>query len=309
MNAPASKPIPSIVEPVPPVLTGLADIASNYDVIFCDVWGVIHNGVASFPKAAEALSRFRAKGGTVILITNAPRPGTKVTEFLDALSVPRTAYDALVSSGDVTISLMRARGDLPLAHIGPAQDMSLFTAAEALSGKPLRLVKLEDAEYVVCTGLFDPEMEAPKDYAGRLGLMRQRELDFICANPDIVVEVGDKLVYCAGALAEAYAAVGGRVIQAGKPYPPIYALAFEAAARISGKPIDRARVLAIGDAMHTDIKGAREQALATLFVTTGIHRSELHAGPRASDLDAAAFRQFFGEAGFAPTAAITHLGW
>jgi len=278
-------------------------------VILCDVWGVIHNGLEYFPEAIDALRRFRAAGGTVILITNAPRPRAKVIAYLDAMKVPRAAYDALVSSGDVTISLICARGDLPVAHIGPVQDRSLFAAAAEFSGRPVRFAGLDAAAYVVCTGLFDPDTETPDDYAVRFALMRGRGLDFICANPDIVVEIGDQSVYCAGALAEAYAAAGGTVIQAGKPYPAIYALALDEAARLAGKSIERTRVLAIGDAMRTDIKGAQNQSLAALFVTTGIHRAELHPGPRASDLDAAAFRQFFEATGFGPTAAMTHLAW
>src|SRR5690348_3620182 len=170
---------------LPPLLTGLRQIASDYDVILCDVWGVIHNGVARFPAAIEALSRFQAAGGIVILITNAPRPGSQVVKFLDKLEVPRSAYDALVSSGDVTVSLIRARGDQPLAHIGPAQDRSLFFAAEELSGRPVCFAGLDEAAYVVCTGLFDPDNEAPEDYAERLAAMQRCNLDFICANPDI----------------------------------------------------------------------------------------------------------------------------
>ncbi len=305
MHAPRSQP----VSYAPKLVAGLREIAQNYDVILCDVWGVIHNGVAHFPKAVDALIRFRAKGGTVVLITNAPRPRKKVTEFLNALGVPRAAYDGLVSSGDVTVSLILEHGDQPMAHIGPAQDRSLFAAAEEVTGKAVQLVGLEEAGFVVCTGLFDADKETPEDYAERLDLMRCRDLDFVCANPDIVVEVGNRLVYCAGALAEAYAAIGGRVIQAGKPYPPIYARALAEAARFAGKAFDLSRVLAIGDAMHTDIKGAQAQSLATLFVTSGIHRAALHAGPRASELDTAAFRQFFENTGFAPTAAIAELAW
>lgn len=310
MNAPF--PPPSSQAPL--LLGGLHEIAENYDVILCDVWGVIHNGITHFPKAAEALTRFRAKGGVVVLITNAPRPHGKVIELMDALGVPRTAFDGLVSSGDVTVSLILERGACSLAHIGPAQDRSLFDAATDLSGRPVQFAGLEVADFVVCTGLFDTDTETPADYAARLELMRRRDLDFICANPDIVVEVGTALVYCAGALAEAYAAIGGRVIQAGKPYPPIYARALAEAAAIAGKPLDLSRVLAIGDAMHTDIKGAHAQSLDALFVTSGIHRSELHGaelhtGAQAAALDAAAFRQFFDDNSIAPRAAITELTW
>ena len=305
MHAPRSQP----VSYAPRLLVGLRDIAQDYDVLLCDIWGVIHNGAVYFLQAVDALSRFRAKGGTVVLITNAPRPRGHVIDFLDELGVPRAAYDGLVSSGDITVSLILARGDQPLAHIGPMQDRSLFAAAEDLSGRAVRFAGLEDAGFVVCTGFFDADQEILDDYLPRLDLMRRRGLDFICANPDIVVEVGDTLVYCAGALAEAYAALGGRVIQAGKPYPPIYARALGEAAVLSGKAIDLTRVLAIGDAMHTDIKGAQAQALNSLFVTSGIHRAELHGGPRATELDAAAFRQFFENTGFAPTMASPELIW
>jgi HAD superfamily hydrolase (TIGR01459 family) len=304
MHVPRSKPVAS----PPHLLAGLSAIAGNYDAILCDVWGVIHNGVAPYPDAVDALQRFRAQGKTVVLITNAPRPGSIVVEFLDALRVPRDAYDGLVSSGDVAVYLILERGNRPLAHIGPAQDRSLFVAAEALSGRAMPLVDLAAADFVVCTGFIDAEKEVPGDYAGRLDLMARRDLDFLCANPDIVVEVGNKLLYCAGALAEAYAAIGGKVIQAGKPYPRIYARALAQAARFAGKTLNLARVLAIGDAMHTDIKGGQSQSLATLFVTSGIHRGELHR-TAASELDAAAFRQFFENTGFAPTAAITELRW
>ncbi len=305
MHAPRSE----TVSHAPSLLAGLRDIAQDYDVILCDVWGVIHNGAAYFPKAVDALSRFRAKGGTVVLITNAPRPRGPVIDFLDSLGVPRAAYDGLVSSGDVTVSLIVARCDQPLAHIGPTQDRSLFAAAEDWSGRAVRFAPLEKAGFVVCTGLFDADHETPNDYLSRLDLMRRRDLDLISANPDIVVEVGSTLVYCAGALAEAYAALGGCVIQAGKPYPPIYARALAEAAALSGKDVDLSRVLAIGDAMHTDIKGARAQSLNSLFVTSGIHRAELHGAPQTTELDAAAFRQFFENLGFAPSMASPELIW
>lgn len=305
MHAPRSRPNSS----APRRLAGLRDIAQDYDVILCDVWGVIHNGLAYFPNAVDALRRFRAKGGTVVLITNAPRPRGQVIDFLDSLGVPGTAYDGLVSSGDVTVSLILARGDQPLAHIGPMQDRSLFAAAEELSGRAVRFAGLEAAGFVVCTGFFDADRETPEDYLPRLDLMRRRDLDFICANPDIVVEVGDKLVYCAGALAEAYAAQGGRVIQAGKPYAAIYARALAEAAAVCGRAVALSRVLAIGDAMHTDIKGAQAQALHSLFVTSGIHRAELHGGPQTPELDAAALHQFIENIGFAPTMASPELIW
>ncbi len=303
MNAPHTR-----LMPVPPrFVHGLSEMARHYDVILCDVWGVVHNGVTHYSNATDALSRFRDKGGTVILITNAPRPQARVTAFLDGLGVPHCAYDGVVTAGDVTVSLILERGDLPLAHIGPAQDVSLFAEAERLAGKPLRLVPLEEAAYVVAIGLNDAEKEAPADYAPKLRFMRARDMEFICANPDIVVELGERLVYCAGALAEAYTDMGGKVTQAGKPFAAIYERALALAAELRGDKLDRSRILAIGDSAQTDIKGAQDRGLATLFVTSGIHRAELH--PEGAALDAAAFRQFVEGTGVAPTAAIFELVW
>jgi HAD superfamily hydrolase (TIGR01459 family) len=299
----------TLARPAPPLpLPRLAAIAENYDVILCDVWGVIHNGVAHFPKAVEALTNFRRRGGKVILITNAPRPSEKVRAFLDQLAVPRESYDAIVSSGDVTVSLILERKDQALAHIGPAYDRSLFEVAERQTGCKLRFAKLAEADFVVCTGLDDADREGPQDYRARLELMRERALTMICANPDIVVEVGSRLVYCAGALAEAYEAMGGSVIQAGKPYAPIYSRALAEAARSFGmKPVDRQRVLAIGDAMHTDIKGGHAMGFATLFVTSGIHRAQLSA--ETPERAAAALHQFLEGTGFAPSFATAELAW
>jgi HAD superfamily hydrolase (TIGR01459 family) len=303
MNAPH----PPLMPAPPRFLRGLGEIAQDYDVILCDVWGVVHNGVVYFRDATEALARFRGQGGNVVLITNAPRPRQRVIAFLDGLGVPRDAYDDVVTAGDVTVSLILERGDLPLAHIGPANDVSLFAGAEALAGRPLRLVSLEKAAYVVCIGLNDAESETPADYRLRLAAMLARGVEFICANPDIVVEMGDKLVFCAGALAEIYGEMGGGVIQAGKPYPQIYERALALAANRRGAASARSRILGIGDSAQTDIKGAQDQGLATLFVTSGIHRAELH--PSGAALDAAAFRQFVEGTGIAPTAAISELVW
>ncbi len=294
---------------MPRLIHGLAELADGYDVILCDVWGVLHNGAVCFKKAAEALRQFRAKGGSVALITNSPNPSWIVRAQLDKLGAPGEAYDAIVSSGDVTVSLLIERADLPLFHIGPASEQALFAEVLALTGHAPRLAPLDEAGFALCTGLVDPMRESPADYDARLAQMLKRGLDLICANPDIVVQDGANLIYCAGAIAERYAEMGGRVIQAGKPFPPIYERALGYARELRGGGIDRARVLAIGDAMRTDIKGACGQGLASLFVTSGIHREELHGGKENAALDAAALRQFAEAAGFAPTAAIAELVW
>ncbi|HUI20894.1 MAG TPA: TIGR01459 family HAD-type hydrolase [Methylocella sp.] len=291
------------------ILRGLSDVANEYDVILCDVWGVLHNGLSAFLKAAAALRRFREKGGRVVLMTNSPNPSRMVEAQLARLGVPSAAYDAIVSSGDITVSLLLAREGVGMFRIGPPEETALFEEVLALRGKAPRLVALKQAEFVLCTGLADPFRETPEDYDAILKAMLARRLELICANPDIVVEDGGKLFYCAGAIAERYAATGGKVIQAGKPFAPIYARALELARGPRKIPIDRSQILVIGDAMHTDIKGAHSQGFDSLFVTSGIHRSELHGGMEDAELDAAAFRQFLEAADFAPTAAIPELVW
>ncbi len=295
--------------PPPRFVTGLRELAANYDVVLCDVWGVVHNGIIQYEKATDALRRFREKGGSVILITNAPRARARVQSFLDNLHVPRDAYDGIVTSGDVTISLIRERAGQPLAYIGPPEDMSLFDEAQSALSDSLRFVDVDAATYAVCIGLEHAERETPEDYDARLRTLRARNAEFVCANPDIVVEMGDKLVYCAGALAERYEALGGRVVQAGKPHAEIYRRAIALAAEVRGCSIGPARVLAIGDSAHTDIKGGEAQGFDTLFITSGIHRAELHAETGAGPLDAAALHQFLDHLDFAPTGTATELLW
>ncbi len=289
-----------------PLVAGLAELAPAYDVVLCDEWGVVHNGRQHFAPACAALARFRAAGGAVVLITNAPRPQGPVRAQLDRLAVPHTAYDAIVTSGDVTLAFIEERGARPLYHIGPQRDLALFETLQAEKGVAPPLVELARADYVVCTGLFHDD-ETLEDYDATLAAMRARDLVLISANPDLVVHVGERLVYCAGALAERYGESGGRVLQAGKPYPPIYDRALGLAQIIRGQTVERARVLAIGDAMRTDIKGACDQGIDALFVTSGIHRGELHAP--AGPLDRSAYAQFLAGADCHPRAAITELAW
>jgi HAD superfamily hydrolase (TIGR01459 family) len=282
-----------------------ATLAPHYDAVLSDVWGVIHNGVSAFPAASDALTRFRHKGGAVSLISNAPRPGAQVIHMLDRMGVPRTAYDAIVTSGDVTRAMVAKRAGEPVYLIGPERDHTIFTGLDAPFSTP------EQAEYVICTGLFDDEVETPDDYAERLAALRARNLFMICANPDIVVERGDKLVYCAGALADAYAALGGEVYYAGKPHRPLYDMALGEIARARseralGGAVERERVLAIGDSVRTDLKGAHELGVDCLFVTAGIHAEEL--GHR-DDPDPQALRTMLATAGQLPKAVTRRLVW
>jgi HAD superfamily hydrolase (TIGR01459 family) len=290
-----------------PVIAGLSAIAGHYDVVLSDIWGVVHNGRESFVPATDALARFRRQGGTVVLITNAPRPNEPIRAQLDQLRVPRDAYDDIVTSGDVTMGLIVARGAAPVHHIGPPRDLSLFEApARPSAAAPPPLVALDLADYVLCTGLFDDEREVPSDYDAAFATMLARKLPLICANPDIVVQRGDDLIYCAGALAQRFEEMGGQAIYAGKPHPPIYAQALRLAASLRGRSAPDARILAIGDAMRTDVAGAAQQGIDILFVTAGIHGEELHGdGPMA----AAALEQFAARHGLWPKAAIRDLLW
>jgi HAD superfamily hydrolase (TIGR01459 family) len=286
---------------LPPITDQFAPLAQDYDIVLSDVWGVVHNGVAATGEACDALQRFRAQGGTVVLITNAPRPGEIVVrKTLDPLKVPRTVYDGIVSSGDVTHALIAARAGKRVFHIGPPRDVGIFTGLDA------PVVPLESADYAVCSGLYDDTRETPESYRDLVARMRARGLTLICANPDIVVERGHELVYCAGAIADLYAAAGGDVIYAGKPYAPIYEQALAIAQAARGRATDRSRILAIGDSVRTDLKGAEAFGIDCLFVTAGIHAEEL--GGRDSP-DANALGGIFASAGVYPKAVMRRLAW
>jgi HAD superfamily hydrolase (TIGR01459 family) len=286
---------------VTPFIAQFEPLAGDYDVLFCDVWGVIHNGLAAFPAACDALMRFRKRGGTAILITNAPRSGEAVARILDRLGVPREAYDAIVASGDVTRGIVTARLAQAVFHLGPERDLSIF------GGLDVTFAPLERADYVVCSGLFDDTTETPESYRDMLAAMRSRGLFMVCANPDIVVERGDALVYCAGALADAYAALGGEVLYCGKPYAPIYDAAMRQAAALRGGAVpERKRVLAVGDSVRTDLKGAAAFGLDCMFVISGIHAEEY--GSRETP-DLAALDAIFGAASVTPKAVMRGLAW
>lgn len=255
------------------VLNGLSEIADQYDVLLCDVWGVLHNGRESFPAAVEAMTRFRAERGPVVLISNAPRPSKDVVPQLRALKVPDEAWSAFVTSGDATRAELARRAPGPAWAVGPARDAPLYDGLGLdFSETP------EGAAFISCTGLFDDELETPEDFRARLRVCAQKKLEMVCANPDRVVQRGDKMIYCAGALADLYLELGGRVVMVGKPYAPIYAIAREAAQSAAGRPVAPARILAVGDGIATDVKGANAQGLDILFVTDGIHAREAQDG-------------------------------
>ncbi|MGD9829594.1 MAG: TIGR01459 family HAD-type hydrolase [Hyphomicrobiaceae bacterium] len=275
-----------------PVLTSIEEIAGAYDVWVVDIWGVLHNGVTSFPAAVAACSRFRDTGGRVVLVSNAPRPSPTIQKQLDRLGVSRAAYDAMITSGDLTRSLIEERSARRVFHLGPERDRVIF------ADMPVELVELEAAELCVCSGLYDDRTETPEDYADMLARLKSRDMPMICANPDLVVEHGELILYCAGALAQAYEVLGGVVIYAGKPHPPVYERAFGLVS--GGRPLSRERVLAIGDGVRTDIAGAARMGLSAVFIASRVHVD----GPLEADLP----RLFAGSAK-PPIAAMTALVW
>jgi HAD superfamily hydrolase (TIGR01459 family) len=285
---------------LPEIIERFAPLARDYDVLLCDVWGVVHNGVIAFPEACDALSRFRAGGGTVILITNAPRPGAAVQRMLDRLKVPHDCYDAIMSSGDVTRGIVESKPGQRVFHLGPQRDVSIF------AGLDVTFASAEAADYAVCTGLFDDTRETPDNYRELLAAMLDRSLFMICANPDIVVERGDELVYCAGALADAYAAIGGEALYCGKPHKPIYTAALGKAGVLRGCDPPPRRVLAIGDSIRTDLKGAASFGVDCLFVVSGIHAEDFGGrdAPDLSRLDV-----MLASGGVLPRAVMRRLAW
>lgn len=261
---------PSVPDPL--LTDRLSTIASRYDALLCDAWGVIHDGVNLFPGAGEALERFRTERGPVIILTNAPRPSSIIPAQLDRLGLPRSAYDAVVTSGDATRAAILARLPAPAFRLGPEKDDPLY------EGVDIDFVPIEEASFIVCTGLFDDQNEQPEAYRPLLEKGAARGLPMICANPDIVVRWGGRLIYCAGALAEIYKELGGEVIYGGKPHRPIYELALSKVAAIRGAPLSPSRTLAVGDGLHTDIAGANAQGIDVVFV---VGSGGVHAGSRS----------------------------
>jgi len=284
----------------PQTISGLSELAARYDVLLCDVWGVIHNGRESFPAACAALARFKAEVGPVILISNAPRPHPPVVEQLDGLGVPRESWSQLITSGDATRPLLAERAPGPVWAIGPEPHEVLYGGLELTFAGP------EDAAFICITGPYDDENDEPGDYRDRFITAAARGLDLICANPDIVVQRGDKLIYCGGALAQLYESLGGRAIMAGKPYAPIYEMALKEAQAHLGRAPDPRRVLCVGDGLPTDIRGANARGLDVLFVANGIHGAET-VGP--DGLHVAVVQDLLRQEGLQATWVMADMAW
>lgn len=274
---------------MPRRITNLDQLTDRADVLLCDVWGVIHNGVNPFLLSIEALKAARERGQTVILITNSPRPADGVIRQFDTIGVDPDCWDDIVTSGDVTRRLVQ---DAPRAiyFLGPERDMPL------VAGLDIDLVEPDAADAVLCTGLFDDETETAEDYRDMLAALQARGLPLICANPDREVERGDRLVPCAGALADIYVQLGGETRIAGKPHAPIYNEAMARARALRGN-VDLDRTLAIGDGVTTDIRGALDNGIDAIFIARGIHARQYVDGRTT---DEARLKDFLDAAGVAP---------
>ncbi|WP_299838213.1 TIGR01459 family HAD-type hydrolase [uncultured Paracoccus sp.] len=286
-----------------PIINSLSEIGQGYDALYCDLWGCLHNGKQPYPAAVAALQAYRRGGGKVCLMTNAPRPNPYVRAQLDRMGVPQDAYDIIVSSGDCAQDAMFAGAvGRKVWFIGTEKDEGFFSDIPAAwqDAPPITRVPLEEAEGIVCTGPFDELNEVPDDYRGRLMLARERGLKLLCANPDVVVDMGETRIYCAGALADLYQEIGGTSLYFGKPYPPIYDRA-----RQMLDLGDDARVLAIGDGINTDIKGAVEEGIDSLFVTGGLAASAL--GDDVENPDPVLLQEWLAMHQLTPTYAIGRL--
>ena len=255
--------------PAPRLISGLAELAPHYDALICDIWGVVHNGHAPFVEAAAALKRFRAERGPVVLLTNAPRTAQSVADQFHAIGVPDDCYDAIITSGDAAREDLMARitqkGSVALYYVGPERDTSLF------AGLAVTRTGIAEADVALSTGLVDDLTETPDDYSDILAAMKQKTLSLICANPDLKVHRGTQLCWCAGALARDYEAIGGDVIYYGKPKAAIYDIARHALKRVG----EAKRILAIGDGLVTDVRGANQAGLDVLFIADGVHGEEV----------------------------------
>lgn len=278
-----------------PILPHIAGFSSDADAWICDIWGVLHNGVQKFPAAVEACTAFRARGGRIVLVSNAPRPSEGVIAQLMALGIPAAAFDAVLTSGDVARTRLRDWQGIATLHIGPGRDLALFRDLD------VPLVEAGRAQRVLCSGLYDDTTETPETYRELLGALAARGVPMLCANPDIKVDRGGKIIYCGGAVAGLYAELGGAVEYAGKPYPGIYAEARRMLSALCGHDISLAGILAIGDGVHTDIAGGIAAGMRTVYIASAIHLD--------GALTQRSLEQLFSEPASRPTAAMAGLAW
>ena len=286
------------------IITSLADIANRYDVLLVDLWGCVHNGITAYDEAVAALKGFRKGGGTVVLLTNAPRSRHEVAKQLERFKVPQEAYDSIATSGDSARAAMfqGAVGE-KVWFMGQPFDETFFEPMDLIENPVnIQRVDLEDADGIVCCGPFDPHAD-PAVNRPQFLYAKQKGLKLLCANPDIVVDRGETREWCAGALAQLYTEMGGESLYFGKPHPPIYDLARRRLAALD-KDIDPSRVLAIGDGILTDIAGALGEDIDALFITGGLAAQETGT---QSQPDPEQLEQYLAKSGAAPQFSIGFL--
>ena len=286
----------------PKIIHNAGPLLSRYDVLLCDVWGVVHDGRDAYPAAGEALARFRAGGGTVVLVSNVPLPAAGVERVLEKTGVRRDAWDAIVAGGDIALAHIAEKGYRQLHWIGDmGRDGALFKHA------PGKNTPIDTADAILCTGLVDDVNETVETYRPLLTQALARRLPFVCANPDLVVDVGEKRFLCAGSLAQAYEQMGGEVYWGGKPHLPAYMTGRAKAGELRGALPELSKVLGIGDTVRTDMGAAQALGCDALMVTAGIHRELIMSG---DEIDEKGLARLFAEPGSPQAvAAISYLRW
>ncbi len=286
------------------IIARLAEVSAQYDALFVDLWGCVHNGVTALPDAVAALQLYRAGGGKVILVTNSPRPRAGVQKQLVHFGVPDDAWDSIATSGDSARSAMyRGVVGQKVWHLGPPTDGRFFEPPEILENPvEIERVALDEAQGIACTGPFDPQAD-PEALRPHLEQALDRDLPLLCANPDIVVDRGDIREWCAGAVAKLYSQMGGTSLYFGKPHPPIYDLARRRLAGL-GVTVQDDRILAIGDGILTDVAGAIGEDIDSLFISGGLAAAETKT---VAQPDETHLTDYLKRENSAPTYTIGHL--
>lgn len=257
------------------IIRSFSEISHMYDAAFVDLWGCMHNGITAFEDAVQAMRDFRQKGGIVVLVTNSPRPRESVATQIEAVGVTKDCFDTIATSGDSARSAMyRGAVGEKIWFMGEApRDDDFFKPLQILDNPAnIQKVPLAEAEGIVCCGPFDP-MEDPEVNRADFLMAKEMGLKLLCANPDIVVDRGETREWCAGALAKLYTEMGGESLYFGKPHPPIYDLARRRLSALGKLPPER-RIICIGDGIITDILGAQQEDLDSLFISGGLAAKE-----------------------------------
>lgn len=287
------------------IVPGLASCADNYDAYILDLWGVVHDGTQPYPGALDCMAKLREGGRPLLLLSNAPRPYNFVADFLESIGVPSSSYDHILTSGDMTRQILQEKRheflkpeNRKFYQVGAAKDRGVD---EGLDYE--RVTDIDDADFIICTGLASDEDETPEEYRELLMRAARRKLPMLCANPDLTVMRGPRILYCAGALAALYEELGAPVELFGKPYPWAYKLAMEKLGMD-----DPSRILAVGDSMRTDIKGATGMGIDNVLVSGGIHAEEwgLAPGELPSSDQVSAVSALHG---FTPNWVVGHMTW